>query len=49
MSTHAHSGLPVGIPALLRSVAVSQTAAKRLDREEVNSGLLGAAPASLWR
>ena len=36
MSTHAH-GLSVGIPALPRSVAVFQTAAKRLDREEVKA------------
>lgn len=47
MSTHAHRVSPVGIPALPRSVAVFQTAAKRLDREEVKRGPYCAREAAL--
>ncbi len=36
MSSLARTVSPAGIPALPRSVAVFQTAAQRLDREEVN-------------
>lgn len=37
MSSLARTVSPAGIPALPRSVAVFQTAAQRLDREEVKA------------
>lgn len=39
MSTHTRAVFSAGIPALPRSVAVFQTAAKRLDREEVKQAV----------